>query len=237
MKTSHIIGLVAVSVFLLQTVSGQGFVNFNFESTHLSAGGSPTTVSASAAFPGWFVFIGTNSQSSVLYNNATLGDSSVALLAGGSYSPVSVFDGSFSALLVAGVGCNASLSQTGLVPASANSILLYVNMGPQRLATNFSVSLGGQPIQMVALQTYASYSYILYGGSVSSFAGQVADLTLTSLSSGDGGVNPFALDDIQFSSSPVPEPHTLSLVCVGILFLCYRRTRPNESIGYNPRGC
>ena len=129
MRMSHVIGLVVVSAFLLQSASGQGFVNLNFEATQLSAGGSPSTVSASSAFPGWNVFIGTNAQSSVLYNNATLGASSVALLAGGSYSPVSVFDGSFSALLVTGVGGNASLSQTGAVPASANSILLCVNMG------------------------------------------------------------------------------------------------------------
>jgi hypothetical protein len=67
----------------------------------------------------------------------------------------------------------------------------------------------------------------LYGGDISSFAGQVADLTVTSLGSGDGGVNPFALDDIQLSSSPVPEPSTLSLVGICLLFVCYRRFRPN----------
>ena len=227
MGISPVIRLAVVSAFLLQRVLGQGFVNLNFESTQLSAGGTPTTVSASSAFPGWSASIGTTAQSNVLYNSGTLGASSVALLAGGSYSPVSVFDGSFSALLVTGVGGDASLSQTGLVPTNANSILLYVNMGPQILATNFSVSLGGKTIQMFALQPYASYSYILYGGSVSSFAGQVVELTFTSLSSGGSGVNAFAFDDVQFSSSPVPEPDTLSMVGLGLLFLCYRMTRPN----------
>ncbi|MGA3164308.1 MAG: hypothetical protein ABSD77_08980 [Verrucomicrobiota bacterium] len=228
---SRIIGLVAISVVLLNRVSGQGFANLDFESTLLSAGGFPTTVSASAAFPGWSVFIGTNAQSTVLYNSATLGASSVAILAGGSHSPVSeVYDGNFSALLVSGNDGDSSLSQTGLVPASANSILLYVNMGPQRLATNFSISLGGQTIQMVALENYVSYSFILYGGNISNFAGQVADLTLTSLSVGNGGVTYFELDDIQFSSSPVPEPSALSLVGICFLLLYCRMQWPNKSL-------
>ena len=223
MKDSRIIGLVAIGVALLQEVSGQDFVNLNFESSVLSTGGPPATVSAAAAFPGWNTFIGTNAQSTILYNDATLGNSSVAILAGGSLSPVSVYDGKFSALLVDGATGYPSLRQTGLVPANARSLLLYANFGPVGGVSNFSVSLGGQNVQMVALQNFVMYAYTLYGGDISSFAGQVADLGITALNSADGGINPFALDDIQFSSSSLPAPEPGAVNLFGICILCFWR--------------
>ena len=236
MNYSRGIWLVALSFVLLQRACGQGFFNLDFESTTLAAGGAPSTVSASSAFPGWTVFFGTTTQSSVLYNNATLEDSSVTLLAGGNNSPMPVYDGSFSAMLFAGASGDPSLTQTGLVPSDAESLRFYIYFGG---ATSFSVSLNGQAIRITALQPLALNSYNLLGGDISQFAGQVATLQITSVfpttphlivgggGGGGGGVYPIGIDDIQFSSSPVPEPGVLSLLGISLIILFPRIRRHN----------
>lgn len=223
--------MAALSFALLQRACGQGFVNLDFESTTLAPGGAPTTVSASSAFPGWTVLFNTTSQSSVLYNYTASGDSSVTLLAGGSNSPIPVYDGSFSAMLFAGASGDPSLTQTGLVPSDAESLRFYIYFGG---TTYFSVSLNGQAIRIAALQPLALNSYNLIGGDISQFAGQVATLQITSVypttphligGGGGGEVYPIGIDDIQFSSSPVPEPGVLSLLGISLIILSPRIRR------------
>jgi len=219
MKLFRIVCLVAVSRALLENVSGQGFVDLNFERAVIVTDPAvpfyPYGVYASNAIPGWTAF-GFISPNYILYNDISLGATSVSIVGTNSqYSPSSL-DGRFSIDLYGGTSVGAmppgaSISQTGLVPLNALSIRFIaqgVGGGP------LLVSLGGQNISFSAIS--AGPSYTLYGGDVSRFAGQIEQLTFTALV----GVNNYwEIDDIQFSPFAVPEPSTLSLLSICILFL------------------
>src|SRR6266536_5742250 len=101
------------------------FVNLGFESASLPTlpPGQEGTASTSAAFPGWTAFLGTEQQTTVLYNSQTFGLASISVIGpnwrpGGAVIPA--FEGNYMAILMAGAGPSgfvaASLSQTGVVP-------------------------------------------------------------------------------------------------------------------------
>ena len=198
------------------SISAQGFVNLNFEAATLATNGAPSFVSTSVGLPGWTALIGGVSQSSILYNNGTLGSSAVAILGNGNLiNPV--IEGGFSASLTAGDTGDAAISQTGLVPAGSASIF-YKAYSQGNGLPNLLVTLNGQAITPFQLLTTPNYT--LYGGDVSAFAGQTASLAFTAASK----INPlgfeiFGLDSISFSSSSIPEPSGLALSALGgILF-------------------
>ncbi len=113
-----------------------------------------------------------------------------------------------------GNGINAvSIGQIGLVPASAQSILFKAQPGSDIL----TLTLGGQNIPFIALATEPNYT--LYCGDISAFAGQLLELAFTA-SPGSLGQTGWNLDSIEFSSQPIPEPSTYTLLIagVGILF-------------------
>jgi hypothetical protein len=82
----------------------------------------------------------------------------------------------------------------------------------------FAVTLGGQTLDMVALQVFSSYT--LYGANISSFSGQTEQLSITAPPT--ASPNEVELDDIVFSSSPIPEPGVLGLSSLGVLLLACR---------------
>src|SRR5882762_10337137 len=112
-KTSLLLAFVVAEL----DAQAQGtFQNLDFESTSLAPGDPPSTVPVSAGMPGWTVLIGTTTQSTILFNDTTLGASSAAVLGrGNSLSPV--IEGNFMAFLNPGVDnqgpADVSLSQTG----------------------------------------------------------------------------------------------------------------------------
>lgn len=65
------------------------------------------------------------------------------------------------------------------------------------------------------------------GGDIGAFAGNTETLAFLCQATAGGTYpedeNYFNLDNIQFSSSPVPEPGALTLSAVGSLFLAWRR--------------
>src|SRR5258708_15413660 len=75
-------GLITITSGVDSTA--QSFVNLNFESTTLPPDGPPSTVPTAIGLPGWVAFIAGTPQSTILYNEGTLGNSSIALLGGGS---------------------------------------------------------------------------------------------------------------------------------------------------------
>ena len=99
----------------------------------------------------------------------------------------------------------------------------------------FTVSLGGQAVNVVPLQVFSRYT--LYGADISTFAGQVAALSFTEppAPAGQLGGDPniFELDNIQFSSSPIPEPSELALAAIGTLLLGFK---PAGQSNRNPCG-
>jgi hypothetical protein len=217
--------LILILLVLVQNGHTQSFVNLDFESANLSpipSGQSGGEVSSLDATPGWTAFLGTTQVTQVLQNNFTLGDASVGILTP-NWSFGGIIEGQYTLVLQSGgqpgnetqkVG--ASVSQTALVPANAQSIQFKAQVN-----SDFTVSLGGQMLSLTALETAANYT--LYGANISPFAGQVETLTIATLAAplATGG----QFDSIVFSPSSVPEPSELALGALGAFLLGFRRWR------------
>lgn len=228
MKPIYIVWLGLGLIAFSRNACGQNFVNLNFEQAEIVFDPSDSSIGgvyASDAIPGWTVgndFLGTND---ILYNELSLGAPSVSLCgppSKGSVSPTPApLDGNYSIDLYGGVPgetypqLGISISQTALVPASAESIRFIASSdggGP------LLVSLGGQNILCSAISTGPDYT--LYGGDISAFAGQIETLTFHA----PIGVNNYwELDDIKLSSLPAPEPDVLSIFGIGVFLFWHMR--------------
>ncbi len=160
-------------------------------------------------FPDWTV-VGTTSTNTIQYNSIALGNTSVSLQGTNGIFPA--LDGKFSVNLFGGDSSNlpngASISQTGTVPAGSLSIRFIAEGFPSN--GPLLVSLGGQNIPYFAVSIGPNYT--TYAGDVSAFEGHVEQLSFDA----PLGINNYwTLDDIQFSTSPVPEPGALSLILCG----------------------
>jgi hypothetical protein len=120
---------------------------------------------ATTALPGWQIFIGTEQINYVSVDDVDFG-----------YAMVSVFDGThgpqplpgkYSVGVYAGLWGrqfdSASISQTGTVPAGTQSI----EMDVVESGGTFTVSMNGQTVKMIPLQTTLS-GYTIYGGNIPS---------------------------------------------------------------------
>ena len=229
MKT--ITNKLLILLFLAFVQSGytQGFVNLDFENATIVPDPSspyyPYAVYASDAIPGWMA-TGLLGPEDVAYNNAALGSPNVSIFSTNGPNPQTVIDGAFSIYLQGGSGeppTGASISQTAIVPMSAESILFKaLNNGAS--AGTLLVSLGGQNISFFPISTESNYT--LYGGNISSvLAGQSEQLIFSTL----GGTynNNWEIDDIQFSPSSVPEPSVFGLFAFGRFV--FRLAPPTQS--------
>ena len=186
----------------------QGFINLNFESAKIIPI-SPYFIDTTNALPGWTVYLGGNPQTQISYNNPATGSTWVSIFATNGYQ----IGGKNSVLLQGGFypfqPPTATISQIGFVPLSALSLLFQAQPGQGAL----EVSLGGQALNFFALSTGANYT--LYGADITGFAGQTAALSFSALQNLDA-YNAWNLDNIQFSSTAVPEPSALALTVLGI---------------------
>jgi hypothetical protein len=211
------------------TLSAQAqasFVNLNFEDANLTpvpAGQYGGPVSSLDAIPGWTGFLGTTQVSQVLQNNLTLGNASIDILSPNwnNFNGISTIEGQYTVILQAGFDpfgsghdVGASISQSDLVPANAQSLQFKAS------ANNFSVSFGGQNLSLVTLGTGANYT--LYGADISSFAGLSGALTIATSAQTDSGGR---FDSFLFSPSPVPEPSGMTLIGLGSAVLGFNRWR------------
>ena len=209
----HTPALSAVGLALLLTAASgfaQGtFQNLNFEQATIA----PTPIGGSApadpaqAFPEWTVG-GGGSNLVVGYNALSTGAPAVCLLGpnfpnGANFLPL---QGSYSVLLYCFMGPPPTISQTGLVPATAQSINFLVGNG----LSDAAVSLNGVNIPVFP----ASGGRM--AGNISAFAGSVATLTF-SVAPDRFIDNLLYFDAVQFS--PVPEPGALGLSALGALLL------------------
>lgn len=232
MKKTDII--IPIVLFTFATSgSSQGFVNLDFESANVS-GYSPNSsdVPVSDALPGWTAYY-SNSGGSILasevwYDGISLGGSMISIIDAnaGSFAPI---QGTYSAFLFGGGSVSslysASISQTGVVPVGTETLLFdaYVS------GASFEVTLGGQTITMTPLQVFPDYT--LYSGSIpANLVGRSETLTFTEPPATASQPSMFELDDIQFSSSAVPEPSTLSLSTLGVFFLAWQLRRKRISL-------
>ena len=210
-----VLAVLLVPMFALR---GQGsFQNLDFEAARIifEDTGFVGDVATTNALPGWSAFADTNQLSIVQFGVS------------GAYFPVMLYaktnggsiNGEFSVLLTwRGEGrLRGSISQTAVIPADARSLLfkaapLFSYFPPAQP----TLSLGGQNLSYTAVSIGANYT--LYGADISPFAGQTETLSFTA------GLNDeFLLDDIQFSSQPIPEPSAMSLILGAVgLFACFR---------------
>lgn len=191
----------------------QRFVNLDFESAKvipLTSGANfpPNSVATTNAVPGWDVYYGSSQQSQITYNDPALGSTFVTLLATNGEQ----LAGNYSVLLQGGgTASAATISQTALVPVSAESMLFY-GAENSSISPGLVVSMGGQDLSLSVISNELNYT--VYGADVSSFAGQIETLSFSALEA-SGGYNNWDIDNIQFSTSPVPEPSTLAFCALG----------------------
>lgn len=220
---------LTIAILLHSLLSGfaQGtFQNLNFESpiAPLVPLGSPATVPFTNAFPGWVGFVGTNQPTRVRIDGNNLDAATLALIrsnvTSAYYAPL--IEGNYTAVLQgqrdpndipSGSLVPVTLAQSGFVPADSQSLLFNAYTA----GTAFAVSLGGVNIPVFSLATFPTYT--LYGGSISAFAGSTAELRFTAFPNNYLDSTVFALDSIQFSNQPIPEPSTIALFGLGALLL------------------
>lgn len=204
MKKLLITCLSATTIAITST-HGQGFMNLDFEAAKVVFPTNNVGIAVTNALPGWLAYFGTNKLSSIEYNLHTVVPP-VELFGSNSL----VLSGNFSVQLT-GLG---SITQTGVLPADAQSLLFKAT------ASSPTVSLGGNDLSLTTISNALNshgLPYTVYGADISPFAGLTETLVFSQTS---------FLDDIQFSSMPVPEPGGLALVALGsaiFVWLCGRR--------------
>lgn len=214
MKCLSVIFAAAIFGFAQLTLA-QGFVNMDFEDATLS----PATGTANVS--GWTEFNGYADGNypggmSIIYNNRTLDEPDVSLSLAGmnSYLPAAI-QGGYSVFLWGGDAYDnkngASIEQTGQIPSTAQSIIYW---GDQ-----FQVSFAGHPLPLSAIGSGPNYT--IWGADVSAYAGQTGELLFTAPWGGFSGL----IDNIEFSSSPIPEPSEPALLALGALSLGFWRWR------------
>lgn len=200
-------------------VYAQGsFQNLNFEAANVSGYSPGNVIPVGRALPGWSVDFSPG-FGQVWYDGISLGGAMISVC--DSNTPglgrSATLQGRYSAILFGGAFGPSTISQTGLVPSTARSLQMYVG---NISSTMFTVSLGGIQLNMVTLATYPAYT--LYGGDISSLAGQIASLNLTTPLPGLHPPSWFQVDSIVFSPQVVPEPAPFALWACGLLILGLR---------------
>ncbi len=214
--------MLAISWWPLMS-NAQAFINLGFESAVIKPIPDPSHVEWDAAMPGWSgyygdTYTGIKKRTSLVYNDVSIGYPSIDLLGPGSGYHI---NGNYCVLLQTGVAfyfTDVYLTQTGIVPADANS-LQFVGSNPRN---GFGISLNGQPIAMSVQKTVGNYYQ--YVGDISGFAGQTVELKITDIAVA-GSIGDFFIDSIAFSTEAVPEPGTIALLGLGGvgMFLVTRR--------------
>jgi hypothetical protein len=221
MKTVYSVLALTICLFTASSYS-QGFSNLNFEDAVIvpdpSSPNYPYAVYASNAIPGWTAYVGPTPQTDIIYNTLSLGATSVSIL--GQNGVPSSLSGAYSINLYGGqTASSASISQTGLVPAGVMSLLFKAQYSGPPGGTLLAL-LGGQDIPFSAISNGPNYT--LYGASISGFSGQTEQL---SFSAAEGVNNYWTIDDIEFSSQPIPEPNSPLLLGLGVSLITLRFLR------------
>jgi hypothetical protein len=206
-KTNFLRSTLLIAAFVLGTGRGfsQGFVNLNFE----------RGLTSSNTIPGWTAYVNGSQVSQVAYNSMALDEPAVTLQ-GSNSTFLTPIQGNFSVLLQGGsvyaYGNGSAIGQTGQIPIIAQSLIFW--------GGDDYVSFNGQPLSIVVLGTGSTPNYNIYGADISAFAGQTGQLLFTAPK-----LTGAVIDNIQFSSSPIPEPNVFALATIGALLFGFRRWR------------
>jgi hypothetical protein len=234
---------ICLAILLSPVLSARAqgsFRNLGFESaTLVPVPGQPAFYYSAQAFPGWTVSIGGSQSDVALYNNVALDSSEITIIDHvwdlrpyPFLSPAGVIDGSFTAVLQAGLTgignpTDTTLSQTALVPTTAESLLFKGYLPGNSLSGVLVVTLGGQQLSLTPLASGTNYT--LYGADIHALAGQTAELDFTLLTQQPHvGDRYFFLDSIQFSPQVIPEPGIFGLGVLGAMLLGWRARRQGQ---------
>jgi hypothetical protein len=197
---------VVVAASLIISARGQGFSNLDFESAY-NLTNANTYVPVANAFPGWTVYSGAVALSQVYYvSNNFAGPFTPVELEGGSLA----LNGVFSAALFDG----GLISQTGLVPASAQSLEFEASS-----SVDLAVTLGGHSLPYSVVSNGGGYS--VYGANIP----VALDGQLETLSFGIQFSGQTLIDNIEFSPTSVPEPAERGLIGIGAVLVGLRSRR------------
>jgi hypothetical protein len=228
MKKYKLMLLIVTALFFQVGHSGaQGFVNLNFEQAKVVYVAAPAIIVGSNAIPNWLTYYGTSnnptafgSPHDVYYNGVSLGGSIVALEdTNAIYGPLPL-QGKYSILLQGsepGAASTASIGQSSTIPSTAQSLNFFAY-----LTETVQVSFNGLnlPVSQIGIGT----GYNIYGADISAYAAQFGQLLFTAPVN-----NSVLLDNIQFSTSAIPEPGTLVLTSLGAFMLAARGWRRNTA--------
>jgi hypothetical protein len=188
----------------------QGFINLDFEKAKIvSSDGLQTFVTN--AFPGWTV-----TAPYITYDAVSLSGGSVSIFDTNPPSNFPPIQGKYYVFFQgvnSSAGPTASIGQTGEIPITAQSISFWGTIG------GLQITFAGQPLSFNAVSSSANCT--VYDADISAYAGQTGQLLFTLPPNSFNA----ALDNIQFSSSPVPEPGELALAAMGALLFGCRRWR------------
>ena len=206
------------------------FQNLDFESASVIPipGDTFNRIQFNPAFLGWTGSVGGVQQNAVLYNNAFLDTSAIGILdqaADNAPNPLvhgRIIQGSYTALLMAGIGGDTTLVQTGLIPVNAQSLRFSAYSYSLNPVT-FGVTLGGQNLSLMPIQN--GPRSIVYGADIQAFAGQTVAMAFTTFAQQPHvSNNYFFLDSIQFSTEPIPEPGAGMIFLLGLGAMAFSKT-------------
>lgn len=229
-KFQHIVSMFVAGFSLTgwaQLVPNGSFENGTLPTSSASYG---TTIDAATGLPNWNI-----SGSSLYYQYGPLGGPVIAITS--YYSPSA---GSNSVFLQAGFGgapTPVSMWQNLSIPSNIKTITfqsksLYDTNLYHGYYLALLVSAAGVSISPLNFSTDSS-GYMNYGIDVSAYAGSTMELRflVDPLGGNIGGA--YQIDNIQYSSTPVPEPGTLTLLGVGGVMLglqyCRKKCMPSTS--------
>jgi hypothetical protein len=209
---------------MIPSASGQVFTNLDFEQAVVVVN-DPNFgfLDWNLAVPGWGHLNNSLDTSIVYYRHPHTGLTPYYLLVDSQSAPNLLLAGNYSLDMANGslgippntTYTQAFLSQTGAIPGDARSIHL-LGTGP------IDVFIGGASIPMSLLGGSE------YAGDISAYAGTTAELRIVNAALTDH--SPVAVDNISFSSIPIPEPSTLVLVgaCIVSSSIYRLRIAPNR---------
>ncbi|HVU07400.1 MAG TPA: hypothetical protein VHG89_02525 [Verrucomicrobiae bacterium] len=199
--------ILLIGLTVAPVVTGQSFVNLDFEQANVSGYSPGDSVPASDAIPGWTAY-----TNGAVLENITYDTGFGVAIEGTNGITVQ----GYSIHLAGSKAQPAAIGQVGAIPITAQSLIfdgIFFYTGAD------TVSFNGQALTVQVIGQTSSYN--VYGADISAFAGQTGQLLFTDT------ILPSALgdriDNIQFSSSPIPEPSASWLVLIGSGIFFYVR--------------
>jgi len=189
------------------------------------SGQTSYNTSVTDAIPGWNAYISGVLQTTIWCNDVPLSAPEVCLINTNSQ----YFSGSISGKYYLEIWGefnpsggqihtnSAAIGQTGKIPLIAKTISFWGNIG------GLVATFDGLPLSF--FQTGGTANYNIYSADISAYAGQTGQLLFTDPYYSNDSGGPAIMDNIQFSTSPVPEPSIFALSTLGGLLLAWRWRR------------